>query len=461
MPLFQPRSRVEILRSMIARVISRSKLVGIIRNSVVFHLLAAAADEDADQYLQMANLRRIFSIDKATGSDLDARAAEIQPAVVKRRTSAFASGDQRFLRTGTAGATVIPIGTIVFGEDAAGPIKFRTTALGTITAGNTFVDGVPIVALEAGARGNVEPGTLEKFGARIPGIVATTNLSKFTNGADREADDTFRARLKRHVQSLSRGTPAAIESFVLNVILVDGRQVLFAHVVEPTIATGHYTVYVDDGTGTIEEFDDTFLSSDDTLIASAAGGEIEAFTTVRPIRDDGDFVLKINAAVQVRGTDYFLNPALGMVELVTPLTLADTVTARFRFYTGLIQEAQRVVDGDLSSPLTHPGVRAAGTFAQVLPAQVAFQELTANLVVKTDFDTADTITLVEAAIIAYINGLDIGAPVVVAEIIERAMKVDGMFNFQITDLSGTFPAVDQIMTPNQVARITSGSLAIT
>jgi hypothetical protein len=80
--------------------------------------------------------------------------------------------------------------------------------------------------------------------------------------------------------------------------------------------------------------------------------------------------------------------------------------------------------------------------------------------VSEDYDAEQVIEDAESAILAYINGLDIGAHVIVAEIIERAMAVDGMFNFQISDLSGTFPAVDQIILPYQVARIVSANLNI-
>lgn len=80
MPVFQPRNRIQILREMVARVVARSKLAGLTRNSVVFHVLAGAANEDAEQYVQLARLRNVFAIDKATGSDLDERAKEVLPS---------------------------------------------------------------------------------------------------------------------------------------------------------------------------------------------------------------------------------------------------------------------------------------------------------------------------------------------------------------------------------------------
>jgi uncharacterized phage protein gp47/JayE len=461
MPLFRPRTRPEILRVMIARVIARTPLVGLVRNSVIFHLLAAAADEDAEQYFQLANLRKIFSIDTATGSDLDSRAAEIQPGVVVRRTALFTSGDVTFGRTDTTASVLIPAGTIISAEDAQGQIKYRTTANATILAGNNSVAGVTVVAIDAGERANVEEFQIVQFITRVPGVETVANQTAFSNGRNRESDASFRARLKRHVQALSRGTPIAIESFALNAQLPDGRRPLFAKVVEPIVPTGTFDVILDDGTGTIEEFEETFLFADDPMLPAANGGEVDVFTTNRPIRDDGTFQLFINAALQVRDVDYVLNAPMGKCELLAPLTLGDTVTGRYRNYIGLIQEVQRIIDGDFATAITHPGVRAAGTLAQVLPATPVFQSLAANVAVASDFDVEEVLDNVREALLDYINGLDIGAPVIVAELCSRAMEVEGVFNFQVTDLSGTSPAVDQVIPKTQVARITSANLIIT
>lgn len=448
---------------MVARIVARSRLVSLRRNSVIFHLVAAAADEDAEQYFQLANLRRLFDIKKAEGSDLDERAAEITPNTIERRGAGIATGDVTFFRNGTTGATVIPAGTLVSAEDAAGLIRFRTTTAATITAGNDFVAGVTVVALEAGARGNVAADAINQLTSRPVGIIRVTNPLVFDNGSDRESDDEFRARLQSHVQSLSRGTLAAVRAFALNVQLPDGRRVLFAKVFEGVPPGCQFDVIIDDGTGSVEEVEDNFAAADDVLIAAAIGGETELFTAERPIRDEllpTPFELKINAVVQTRGVDYELNAPRGIVELAAPLAPADAVTARYRHYGGLVQATQRVIDGDPTAPIAFPGVRAAGVLARVLPASPVFQQLTASISVLPDFDVPTVIEQVTAAVVGYINRLDIGADVIVAELIERAMGVPGMFNFQISDLTGTFPATDQVILQTQVARIVSSDITI-
>lgn len=477
MPVFQPRNRVQILRDMVARTVSRSSLVGLTRNSAVFHVLAAAANEDAELYFQLARMRDLFSIDKATGSDLDARAREIQPDFVRRRPQLSANGDVVFSRPGTIGGVTVATGTIVAAEDSDGQIKYRTTSPTTIPAGSTDAPPVNAVALEPGTRANVAATEINQFVSRIPGVTSVSNALQFDNGRDRESDSSFRARLKGFVQALSRGTPTALETFAKNVILADGRRVLFAHIDEPTVPDGTVQLFVDDGTGSIEEFSSEFIASPDTLVASAAGGEVTFSTTQKPIRADGSFDLEVNSLLAApsagagfvslaESTDFLVNRATGQIELlaggsVPALSPGYGLRASYRYYTGLIQEVQRVMDGDPATPLTRPGVRPAGVTVFAVPPVVLFQSLQASISVSSDFDPLVVAVNAGAAIQTYINGLDIGADVILAQIIEEAMGTDGLFDFTVTNLTGGAPPVNQTILGNQVARIAASSIVLT
>ncbi len=450
---------------MVARVVARSRLVGLTRNSVIFHTLAAAATEDAEQYFQMSRLREVFSIDDATGSDLDERATEIAPGIISRRSALHASNDVVYSRPGTTGATVIPIGSVVAASDTEGQIKYRTTTAGSIADGNSTSDPINATALEAGIRANVAAGQVNQIVTRIAGVTGVANPALIDNGQDRESDPSFRSRLKAHVQSLSRGTPTAIEGFAKQVILADARRVVFAHLHEPAVPSGTVVLYIDDGTGSVEEYSDEFFISPETLLDPAVGGETEFFTFRKPIRDDGGFVLEINDVAQTRGADYLLNPAAGHVVLdgtvyPTGLTAGDKVEAKYRYYLGLIQETQRVVDGDPADAVAVPGVRPGGVTVLVQPPQVLLQSVVASISVLSDFDVTEVALNVQSAIQAYINGLDIGEDVIVSELIEQAMGVDGMFDFTITTLTGGSPA-NQVVLDTQVARIVAASITLT
>lgn len=465
MAVFQARNRIQILRDSVARVIARSRLSGLTRNSVIFHLLAAAANEDAEQYYQMALLRQLFSIDKATGSELDRRAAEIVPGRLQRRTALFATGEVTFSRSGTTGVVNIPAGTLVAARDAQGQIRYVTTAGGTIGNGDTASAAVPIVAQVAGSRANVEAGQINQIVSRTVGVQTVTNPAKLSNGRSRESDESFRGRLKLYVQGLSRGTPRAIESAAKNVILPDGRRVVCAKLFEPVVPTGSVTLYIDDGTGAIETFNSSLIGSPETVLASAAGGERQVTVGNPPIRDDGSLVVRRNAVALVRDTDYVANTSTGVIhfdETAFPsgLTAGDSITAEYRYYTGLIGETSRVINGVPGAPLQYPGVRAAGTAVYVLAPVELPQSLEANISVLPGFSIETVGENVASAIQDYVNGLDIGDDVIVSEIIERAMAVAGMFDFSIVSLTGGPPA-NQVVLPSQVARITAANITLT
>lgn len=461
MPLFRPRTAIEILREMIARVVARTPLTGLRRNGVIYHLVAAASRSDADQNFQLARLRSVWSIDTARGSDLDDRARDIQPGTVFRRQAIYATSTVKFSRPGTVGILTIPAGTVVGAEDETGLIKFRTVAVGSIGAGLSVSAAVAVVALEAGTRSNVSAAALSKMITRVAGVTAVTNEASVSSGQDRESDDSFIARLKDFIRSLPRGTVRALVAAARMTILPDGRTILFAHADEG-VSPGYVTIYVDDGTGAIEEF---VTVTSENVVASASGGERRFYTAYRPIRDDGTFVLKINTVVQVRDVDYVLDAPLGQVTLTEasyPAGLAPTDVVDvepYSYYTGLIQEAQRIIDGDDLYPLAYPGYRAAGVFVAVRPPTTMWQTVQASISVLDGFNIDDVLVEVQNAIQAYVNGLDVGADVIVSELIEQAMGVPGMFDFRLTALSGG--SANVIILDNQVARIVAGDIDLT
>lgn len=461
MPVFRPRTRVEILRDMIAKVIARGSLSALRKNSGVYHVLSAAADEDAEQYFQIARLRDVFSIDSATGSDLHARAAEIATdATLLPIAAQKAASYVVFSRQGTIGTVVIASGSVVAASDNEGLIRFSTTVNASILAGSAESSLVPVIAEEAGTRGNVAAETISRMETRIAGITGVTNPAAVTSGRAAESDPAFRARIKQHVQRMSRGTVYAIESYARAVRLTNGQRVLFARVVEPVVPNGTLACYIDDGTGTTDVYEDGLIDSDDILLASAVGGETLFTTNQRPIRDGASFYLTVDGVGKVQGTDYELNPSTGAVELVTPLTVGQQVKANYFYYIGLVQEVQKVINGDPDDRQNYPGVRAGATRVNVLPPTRVLQSVVGQISVFGDYDVTVVTAAATSEIQAYINGLDIGEFVLVSRLYEAVMGVAGVQNFALSELSGSTPPVDQIILPTQVARIASAAISI-
>lgn len=76
MTLFVPRTFPQIVGDMIASIIANSPITDTAVGSVARTLVEAAAQEDDEQYFQMLNIVRAFSLDTTTGTDLDARGYE-------------------------------------------------------------------------------------------------------------------------------------------------------------------------------------------------------------------------------------------------------------------------------------------------------------------------------------------------------------------------------------------------
>src|SRR3972149_4168515 len=211
MAKFIPKTYEQVLQREIDRAVARSKLPDLTETSARKAVLSATAREIADAYFQMKNLVDVFSIDRAAGDDLDERAKDYNPAVISRNPATLASGT------------------------------------------------LPSVMEEAGSKGNVAAAVLTKFkGLRPAGLDTVTNLAGFVGGADKETDDSFRARIKDFVATLSRCTPQALETAALTVEMPSGQRIVFAKVVEDPILLGLVYLYVDDGTGAAETVDDNY-----------------------------------------------------------------------------------------------------------------------------------------------------------------------------------------------------------
>lgn len=290
MARFQTKRYDQILVQLLAKMVSRTGLSDISDSSVMKHLLASVARAIDELYYNASLLRDLFDINRATGDDLDQRAAEILPGLITRLDAVKATGNVVFSRQGTTGTTTIPIGTKV---STSGGQVFATTAVGSITATSPEqIAGhgvgrdsnlVSVVADVAGSDGNVASNTIVKFQQKPAGVDEVTNPSATANGADEESDDAFRNRLKQFVAGLARSTVNAIESGVLGVQDPDtGQTILFAHAVEDVVDRGEVILYIDDGTGSAESTDitegtdlaATYTWNGTTTVASADTSEV-------------------------------------------------------------------------------------------------------------------------------------------------------------------------------------------
>jgi len=185
MTIFDSETFDAILERMLARLPSDiDKREG----SVVYDLLAPAALEFAQAYVEMDNILDLGFAESAYGEYLDRKVAE---QGLTRKAAISATGLLTF--TGVEGLE-IPTGTRVSTLD---DLYFVTTETGVIT------NGTVNVAAEAeigGADGNVGVGLITNTDAvELDGINGVTNNDVFSGGVDEETDEQLFARYQERV----------------------------------------------------------------------------------------------------------------------------------------------------------------------------------------------------------------------------------------------------------------------
>lgn len=460
------RTKKQIQERMQNRIVARTDLTDLIDGSSVKQVVAAAAREDDDQYFQMRNHLDLFDIGKASGPDLDERAKEMNPALIGRDEEQVATGEVRFSRTGTTGAITIPVGTEVQvpATGSQETLKYVTTEEATIADASSISNYVDIVSDGTGTKYNVDPDTIIAFGSKPSGVDYVTNPAALTNGRDLESDDSFRNRIRAYIKSLSRATNTALVYAALTAVdTASGKRVIFASVVEDDVLLGNVTVYIDDGAGTAATSDDG-APPDEILVASAVGGEIDFYTNNKPINTTETFELEYDDGAPVtlvEGTDYTLNPASGHIKLTqasfpTGLDNGDSLTLKdYTFYDGLIQQCQKIIDGDPSDRATYPGYRAAGVLVRVLSPEIVWMTFQANITVLAGFNQTDVASEVTAAVSNYINSLSVGEDVILNELRERCMAVVGMY-----DINVSTPTENRVILDSQLSRILSSAITV-
>lgn len=464
--IFRIRPYAELLQTAINRVVARSALTDLTPGSKVYQVLGAAARLVEQLYIETARLLELFGIDRAQGTDLDDRAREYMPDGFERGAATYASGTLRWARpaSATGTAVAIPVGTVVARTGANPRVVYVTTAAGEILAGATQsqVSGgggdIPARAELSGAAGNTAVGTVTRMVSVVAGTSGVTNPRPFVGGDDAESDDAFRARIRERTRSLARCIREALESRAKDAE-VNGQRVTVARCIPNVWRRGDVTLYVDDGAGGLTNLFAWRLGAE-TLMSSATGGERYFYTTYKPLQGRA-WTVKRNGAPLTKGTDYELVPPWGMITLSedvfpTGLAAGDTLTIEpYTYWTGLMAEAQRLIDGDPADPTNYPAWHAEGVVVRCAPPEVNLLVVRCVVAVLDGYTRETVIAQVRERLSDYVNSLNVGDDVILAELVQRAMDVPGMYDVNFERPTANTPIAD-----DEVARLLSTNLSV-
>ncbi|MEB0167945.1 baseplate J/gp47 family protein [Pseudomonas sp. CCC4.4] len=244
-------------------------------------LMLSIAESNASilQWLQQLIVTLLVTTRASTcsGTDLDTWMSDFG---FIRLSANFSIGSVTYSRFTQTNSALVPIGSLVGSTD--GSQQFSVTidttntmysaALGgyLIPAGTASIT-VPAMANTAGTTGNALIGTVTVIVGSISGIDTVTNAAVFVAGANAEDDPSFRARFVLWVQSLSRGTKAAIGYALATLQKGVSYTLVENQDYSGNLLYGYFYAVVDDGSGAPSS---TFLSN-----AAAAVESVRAFTT--------------------------------------------------------------------------------------------------------------------------------------------------------------------------------------
>lgn len=175
----------------------------------------------------------------------------------------------------------------------------------------------------------------------------------------------------------------------------------------------------------------------DLVSASAEAAQRHFKTNNFPVvRNSERIFVKAPAGVWTllrRGVDYVMNRGTGEFQLVNVggVVAGTQVVAHYTYYTNLIAQVQKVMEGDVSDPVNFPGVKAAGIFLSVEQPIIKRITVAAGLTAADGFTEADLSPRVQASIESYISSLRIGQDVIISKIVEAALAVNGVADIHV------------------------------
>lgn len=407
-------------------------------------------DDDLDDFVFNEGLTRIEG-SRATGVLVFSMPTE--PTINAVIPRGFPVASQPDASSGTAI-------TFVTTEERLIPAATASTYLNLLT--NRYELEVPVEALTEGSTGLIGAGRITRQLQPLGLFSAVTNRAATQGGRDRETNEELIERYLLAILGRELSTPTGVEKYardnfpdVEDVLTVYGGNALLTRAAEEAGAVDAYIV----GATAIAQTDNlTFLGVGQLHVLSVAPlVQVSSVTRVSP------------AATYVEGTDYEVvfdgggnagspRAADGIRFLVTsptPPTPGQVITVEYT-YNNLIRSLQ--AGFELDDTLVH------GRDLLFKQAEQVDIILEASLRVSAGFSVTTVQDLVEAALLDFINALELGDDVELSDLQGVVRRISGVDNFIITRLvdddteSGT---VDLPIADNQYARLAAINLTIT
>ena len=381
----------------------------------------------ANTNIETLRLIKGNSLEGLRGQLLERRALE---AGITKHPASAARVAGRFVRLGAIGAPVSILPNTIFMRAATATqseIAFRSEAAALIGAADTESNLIFGSCTETGDKGNnISSGdvlTLKNPVTNVSHFRATTDSG---GGFGREDDPALRSRAYAAKRGHGECTWSGIENLLTSIELSTGRRITSARVFEAfdepaPFYTGITYAIIDDTSGDpnlIGPIDNTTyqFGSPSWWQFDATGYHIYIRTDNCPFElwNDGvNAILERNNGagwvIQTGGVDYWVNDDNGTWALAAPLVVGQSVRTQFNFYTGLVKEAAKYINGVYLSESIR-GWKPAGYPIRVRPPQgtTVYPTVSGALSFLTGWDSTFGRIIAETNVLAYLNSLPIG-----------------------------------------------------
>lgn len=127
----------------------------------------------------------------------------------------------------------------------------------------------------------------------------------------------------------------------------------------------------------------------------------------------------------------------------------------YKYFTGLLKRVQNTVDGLDTDPTTYPGIRASGVQVEVLAPTVENVEFIIDVDLREGINISQVSDGVKSSVSSYVNGLGVGEDVILTEIVERVMGIDGIKDVRITS-----PEDNVSIADSEIARVSENDIVV-
>jgi len=460
MPQFTPRLPLPVLRDLLSKVVNRTDLNDVNVGSTLFTILNAIATEISNTEGRMFNLRQSYAIENASGSDLDARVAELPPIGIARKRGTSASGSVLKITLPVAATEdiTIPAGSLVSSTEDGTTYVIVEDVI--ILAGEIEAENVSIVCNAQGVVGNADTGTITTI-VNVPYASSVTNTGPLVNGLDVESDQSLRDRAIRYLNSMGRTSTSALQFLASSFIDSNNVSFPFNAIYEDPNQPGYCELIVDDGSGeygslgrgygvnfrvpeggaNFVSFErpavkSTFTYGDDFIITDSSGNE----------------KVDVNGNARNYANEYKVIPERGIIFFEdSALDEGDTVTLLpYTVYKGFIAELQEEIEGNVNRGNTLRGWRAAGTRVRVIPPnkQILTFDISIRLTPNTDFNVISRD--VRDAAVEFVNNLAPGQPFLPSQLVRRLLDTQPIISANILarGAEGACSLLDDRYPPN-------------